>query len=327
MSKIIKWGSIEHMHNILRWLEGRKEAKSIIPPIVNYQPKIKLHGTNGGVQITPDGEVLPQGRRSLLSIQDDNAGFAKWVKSEEPFFKSVRGIHPLTIFGEWCGPGIQKGTAINQIPKKIFAIFAIRIEDKMIVDPILIKERLVAPPESIRVIPWLKTTFVIDWNDREDTKIKADSINRLVEEVERSDPWVRVEFGIEGTGEGIVLYPILGPLPKAEEVKSLMFKAKGEKHKVIKTKKSAQIDPEVAKSIDEFVDMFVTPTRLDQALEEGCGGKVDTKLTGDFLKWIHKDILKESESELNVSGLKWKQVVKPISQKSVKWYQERVKEI
>jgi len=73
--------------------------------------------------------------------------------------------------------------------------------------------------------------------------------------------------------------------------------------------------------------MFVTPVRLEQGLQEGCDSKIDMKLMGSFIKWVSKDVLKESTAELEASGLKWKQVAKPISYRAVRWYQEKVEEI
>lgn len=33
-------------------------------------------------------------------------------------------------------------------------------------------------------------------------------MNRLVEAVDTEDPWVKETFGVSGTGEGIVWYPV-----------------------------------------------------------------------------------------------------------------------
>lgn len=327
--KAIKWGDIESMHNVLRWLEGAKEALGKVPPTVVYKAKVKLHGTNAGVQVHPDRTIVAQSRTNVLTPKDDNMGFAKWVATDEiqEFFKGFSKMIPqgCVVYGEWCGPGVQKGTAVNQIPEKVFAIFAVRSDDDLKVHPVNIELLVEGFPDRVKVIPWLPFELTIDWNDREQVKRVSDIISNIVYEVEARDPWVADNFGIEGMGEGIVLYP-LGMLSR-DQVMRYMFKAKGEKHQVVRAKKPAQVDPEVAKSVEEFVELFVTPARLEQGFQEGCGGVVDTRLTGSFIKWISMDVLKESVAELEAAGLEWKQVAKAVNQRAAKWYQEKVKEI
>jgi hypothetical protein len=36
----------------------------------------------------------------------------------------------------------------------------------------------------------------------------VDEMNRLVEAVDTEDPWVKETFGVTGTGEGVVWYPV-----------------------------------------------------------------------------------------------------------------------
>jgi hypothetical protein len=105
-----------------------------------------------------------------------------------------------------------------------------------------------------------------------------------------------------------------------------MFKAKGEKHKVVKTKEAVQVDPEVAKSIGDFVTMFVTEARCEQGLN-AIGNVLDMKKTGDFLKWLSQDVLKESTAELEASQLTWEQVQKAVQVAGREWYSRKVKTI
>ena len=121
----IKWTSIELLHNVKRELDARNQAFQL-----TYRAKVKLHGTNAGVQITPSGEIAAQKRTGVLRVFDplndpfkkrtqvitseaDNAGFAAWVEKNGSYFSQLKGNSHLTIFGEWCGSGIQKGVAIS----------------------------------------------------------------------------------------------------------------------------------------------------------------------------------------------------------------------
>lgn len=58
-------------------------------PVVTYRAKIKLHGTNAGIQITPEGEVAAQKRSQIINSQNDNAGFATWVAKNIKYFERL----------------------------------------------------------------------------------------------------------------------------------------------------------------------------------------------------------------------------------------------
>ncbi len=48
----VSWSSIELLHNCVRTLE-HLAGQGQTPPVVEYRAKVKLHGTNCAVQITP----------------------------------------------------------------------------------------------------------------------------------------------------------------------------------------------------------------------------------------------------------------------------------
>lgn len=66
----------------------------------------KIDGTNAAVGILEDGFVYAQSRKRIISLDSDNAGFARWVheNSEALFTALGPGLH----FGEWWGQGIQR---------------------------------------------------------------------------------------------------------------------------------------------------------------------------------------------------------------------------
>jgi tRNA-binding EMAP/Myf-like protein len=119
-----KWTSIELLHNVKRNLDILGDAVTI-----TYRAKIKLHGTNAAVQITTEGRVAAQKRSQIITPKSDNAGFAAWVENNLEYFSALKTTENITIFGEWCGSNIQKGVAISQLNRKVFAVFAIQIGD------------------------------------------------------------------------------------------------------------------------------------------------------------------------------------------------------
>lgn len=344
-----KWTSIGGFHNVRKTLDSYDLHEGPI----TYRGKVKLHGTNAGVTITPDREVFAQSRTTVLTATDDNAGFAKWVESNIDYWKQLAlSTELVTVYGEWCGPGIQKNTAINNIDEKAFAVFAIQIGESImddngqqhamiIVKPEHIHDMLslfVYAPENVYALPWYGEEITLDYADVESLKIAVDSMNAAVESIETVDPWVKETFGVEGIGEGIVYYPIsfaetisvpawwAGALDRWH-LSTFMFKAKGDKHKVTKQKKAVQIDPEVATSIDEFVDLVLPDARLEQGVEEACAGKFEHRFIGSFIKWVNVDVLKENLDELEASKLEWKQVVKNVSNTARNWYIAKIEEL
>ena len=319
-----KWTSIELLYNVRRNLDILDSKIKI-----TYRAKIKLHGTNAGVQVTTDGRVVAQKRSEIISPQSDNAGFAAWVETNSDYFSDLKTTENITIFGEWCGRGIQKGVAISQLDKKIFAVFAIQFGDDLVtprkleIRPNKISEFL-PQHKDIFVLPFYGKPINIDFGDREQIKSVAETINKMVEDIEKIDPWVKDTFGIEGIGEGLVMYPETEKLIERVSYTQYIFKAKGLKHQTVKSKKAVSIDPEKVKTIAEFVDLFVTESRLEQSLTEACNGELDMKKMGDFLKWLVNDVQKESVAELEVAGLTWKEVSKYVMTSGRKWYQDKV---
>jgi hypothetical protein len=77
----------------------------------------KIDGTNAQVVVTPEGEVFAASRTRYITPEDDNAGFARWVKEHE---EELRQLGPGQHFGEWWGQGIQRRYDLHE---KRFSLF------------------------------------------------------------------------------------------------------------------------------------------------------------------------------------------------------------
>lgn len=325
--QIQSWPSIELLYNLRRSLELLGET-----PKITYRAKIKLDGTNGGVQIFSDGRVAVQSRSQIITPGNDNLGFAAWVSQNIDVFTALASAEHVTVFGEWCGKGIQKRTAVSECDRKIFAVFAVQFGGdygklaKLEIRPDKIADFLPKHPD-IFVLPFYGEPIVLDFADRTQLESAVEILNHMVNTVETVDPWVKETFGIEGIGEGLVMFPESNELAERLSYAELLFKAKGEKHQAVKTKQPVQIDPEVAQSIDDFVNLFVTPARLEQGVTQvGCG-QFEVDKIGAFLKWFNADVQKESVAELEVAQLTWKDVNKAVMNAAKKWYQEQAKSL
>lgn len=340
---VVPWTEIESFHNVRKYTQAHPEILNG-NPVVKYRAKVKLHGTNAGIQIHMNGKVVPQSRTAELVDGADNAGFAKWVKANEEKWSTLATYTgcDFVIFGEWCGPGVQKGVAISEIPKKVFAVFAIRnIDESTIFSNLLMPvpellADLVKDIPDTYVLPWHNTEIEVDWSASAEELTKVvDNINEWVMAVEKNDPWVEETFNVKGTGEGLVFYPQSADHLGLKSFNDLVFKAKGEKHKNIKTAAPAQVNAESAASIDQFVDMVLTEARLEQGagavmpdvlLVGNTPGLVfDMKNIGKFLAWIVADVQKETQDELEASGLTWNQVSKAVGNKARAWYLAKAK--
>jgi hypothetical protein len=104
-----------------------KEKTSMIP--FEAFPKIprlvreiviteKIDGTNACIHVAEDGTVLAGSRSRWITPEDDNFGFARWVKANEEALRSGLGLG--THYGEWWGAGIQRRYGLTE---KRFSLF------------------------------------------------------------------------------------------------------------------------------------------------------------------------------------------------------------
>jgi hypothetical protein len=320
----VAWSSIELLHNVVRTLGHLHELGRPLP-VVEYRAKVKLHGSNCAVQIT-DAGIVAQSRTSLLSPESDYKGFAAWAHRHEAY---LRALAPgMVVFGEWCGPGVEKGMAISAAKTKLFVVFGIQLGGRIAYEPDELRTLLpeAGAPAELHVLPWEGESIRIDFASRPALEAAAEALSARVAEIEREDPWAKRVLGIAGLGEGLVLYPVSvdGAPPPAdpEGLAQLMFKAKGEKHRTAGAKTAVVVDAAVAASVDEFVALMLTEARLAQGAAAVCGDAAarDPKMTGKFLDWIAADVRKESVAELEASGLTFAQVEKAIRARARAWY-------
>lgn len=292
--------------------EGREPAKR------KYRGTIKLHGTNAGVTMKCSQESMDmvfQSRNRILALGDDNAGFvAHFSEPANEFALQMTMLeighnndidtyaHDITVFGEWCGQGIQKGVAISELPK-MFVIFAAYANGRWL-DPSCMAQ----PKASIYCVNSFPTWEIeIDFARPE---IAQNEMVAITEDVERCCPFGKM-FGVEGVGEGVVWSPADG-----DQSSDFWFKVKGEKHSSSKVAKLAAVDVEVVRAKDELVQKLVTESRLEQMLKVHVE---ENKLTlemrdiGSFLRSVIGDIAKEETDTIEASGFVVKDLGKPIS--------------
>ncbi len=349
MTAHVSWTEIPNFSTLLKTWEAYPHTRGGQDTIV-YRAKVKLHGSCAGIRIDSDGTVTAFSRTAVLTEKDDLKGFCKWVMAQkEKWAELAQGILPdnsIVILGEWCGPGVIKGsTAISKTEKKIFAIFAVRAFDKNTKTESEEEDDLgevyVTPDALIRfaatndsyILPWYTDAsgeskkYLIDVKNVDKLQSELDRLNEDVLAIEQNDPWVEETFGVKGGGEGLVLYPIYHKVGDYKTFTNLVFKAKGEKHQVIVKAKPAQIAPETAESAKAFAAMVLPEARLQQGADSvhKDGVNFSMKFLGDFLTWIKKDVVKECQNEMAASNLEEKVALRECETLARNWYIAKAK--
>lgn len=329
---MIKFSHIEQLHDVVRIVAKRREAGLSIERIA-YRGRIKLHGSNASVVCEGD-RLLPQSRNRELTLDDDNLGFAAFALAPTQA-QAIRTLalelraavelphdRPLVLFGEWIGPGIQRGVAVSKLPARQWVLFAVATLDdgavhKRYFEVPCLGERLAeAAIYSIADAP--QWHVELDFDDREALERAAASIDEATLEVERGCPWA-ARFGIHGVGEGLVWHPLGEHFGDSE----LLFKSKGEQHQVVRrSKPHVAIDPERLASVEAFVDYAVTEPRLAQGLEvlRERGLELEMRNLGVFLKWVGGDVQRECATELEANNLEWKAVARAVNERAKAWF-------
>jgi len=78
----------------------------------------KIDGTNACIVVDEDGSVRAQSRTQIITPDDDNFGFARWVHDNVEALRAALG--PGHHFGEWWGLGIQRNYGLTE---KRFSLF------------------------------------------------------------------------------------------------------------------------------------------------------------------------------------------------------------
>ena len=325
----IKYESIEQFKNVLHDL---KEANITN---IDFEGTVKLHGTNAAVCYNKDVDMYVQSRSSVISVQNDNAGFAAFVEKRKKIFMELIQMieekyrvdtsqNTICIYGEFCGGNIQKGVAIQKLPK-CFVIFDAKIcsmrSTKQEWLDISTKNKknnkciFSDPTELIYNIHDFKTyKFSLDMSDLNKMQ---DFLETCTQEVEDCCPFAH-QLGVDGVGEGIVWRSLNSKTDR------IIFKTKGTLHQVTKEKTVVPVNTEKVASANEFVEKVCTLNRFNQAIESLYKSNPESPLykkepelkhCSNLLEWIKNDILKEEKELMSASNLNEKMFTGPLAKK------------
>jgi len=281
-------------------------------PKIKFTGTVKVHGTNAGITRTPDGKILAQSRTRTLIAPLDNDGFRVFVEKlpdelvVELFARADAQVFaagldpavvPVTIFGEWAGKGIQSGVAVSKVDK-FFYIFALRAGEKFLPFDVLGE----APEHRVfnSKIGFPVWEVEVDFNDQVAIATAQNKFVELTDSVEKVCP-VGLRFGENSTGEGIVW---------SCDDDRLTFKVKGKEHSSSHVTELAAADVEKIANAQAFVASVVSDSRVEQAIRVAKeeGKVIDRKITGDIVRWVVNDVLKEESDTISANALDVKAV-------------------
>lgn len=344
MKKLIKYPSTEHFKNVVANVnrhynlvgldETGKEIYdlSLPKPVIRFKYTTKIHGSNDGVSYNNIAGFWIQSRENIITIANDNAGFAFFVESnKEVFMALIKQVaekenidldtNTITIYGEWAGKGVQGGVGVSKIPKSSFT-FGVKVSPIPLT--IMTEEESVIWQKE-KPSYWVDYTYLrsnenriyniddfgvgyidIDFNM---PQLSQNELIRITVDIENECP-VAKHFGFPNEiGEGIVLVG-------EHNGQRYLFKSKGEKHSSSKVKTLNSVDVEQLNSIVEFIEYTVTENRFNQALQNVFPNDAphDIKKLGDVIRWVVNDIIKEEMDTMVAAGLEPKQVNGKISE-------------
>lgn len=336
-----KYTHVDAFYQIVRYVENIRGR--VAPPYcdmfttpVLFRGTVKLHGSNSGVACL-NGSIQAQSRNRIISAEDDNMGFGAFVQEKSQAIASIerdlRAQHQidpaqkLVLYGEWIGPGIQNGMAINKLPEKQWVIFAVKAisdegeddEGGSYLDIVPRLHDLYAEERIHSVYDALTYELEVDFSSQQSKEAAAEYFESITQKVEDSCPWGK-RFGIDGMGEGVVWIPVGEHWGDSE----LFWKSKGPKHKQVKRAKRnlPPLDPEVVKSTTAFLEFAVTENRLKQGVDylREMGHPLESRSIPHYIKWVGQDVKRECSLELKDNELDWKQVSKAVNRKALDYF-------
>jgi hypothetical protein len=286
----------------------------------------KIHGTNAGIGYNLfTGEIHFQSRNNVIAVGNDNAGFAAWAETKHDIFQGYfkficdfakeeiekfRSTH-LYIYGEWAGGNIQGDKSACSKHEKVFIVFDVKLRnasasegepEECYLDIKSIMEDLSDPDEGIYPVSehrkWVKE---LDFNDPEPFLL---SVEEDLLALEKNSIFGEVVLGIpNNVGEGFV-YKFVHNFTEH------VFKIKGGEHAARATKiPKMSLTPAELESRKGMAFQVTPEWRLSQMFDQVFVDEAPTmRKTGDFIKAVMQDIIKEESNVIADAGYTMKDI-------------------
>ena len=310
--KIQTFGKIRRARDMMKFA-ARRGIKS-----ASFTGTVKLHGSNAGIRFERDSQRgVPQSRRQVLADGLGLAGFgvfanlpavqAEMGRLAEAVLWAFPKHDAVTFYGEWCGGNVQKGVALNQLPKQwVVYDYTVTIgsqgEDTR---HLPFGSRFSADLSAIglrSIVEAPKAHVDVDFTDAESLRQFKAFVEDITFDWTAECPWGKIN-GVTGLGEGAV-WTADGELYHHRDMR---FKSKGEaftgrNHKVRIKKDEGPIAAHMIE-MTEFLQQVAHPRRLEQMVFEVTDGSPDDlemRHIGAAIKWLLKDVRDEDAEALAI---------------------------
>ena len=296
--------SIEQFKNCVKSVRDYARKTETPLPKLSFTGTVKLHGTNAGIALH-NGEHTFLSHKRVICVGDDNYGFSAWATERLGHLPIENGA---TIYGEFCGSGIQKGVAISTLPKMFIAFGYKDAEGNWLDVPNFTEEANGLGLWGIKQF----ANFHIDI-DFSCPELAINVLTKITEDVEQECP-VGKYFGVSGIGEGVVWV--------CDTIPGLRFKVKGEKHSSSNVKVLVPVDVERIASLNELVQSILSENRMRQMYDEMIAeyGEFGNEKLGEFLKRCITDCIKEESDTILSSGFEIKDFSKKAPDVAKAWF-------
>lgn len=327
---------IRQYHQVIRHLKlhhqyvGKDEDgepifdSNIKLPVVEFIGYEKHHGTNASIVFSHDGSFYCQSRENIVTEERDNAGFAHWVHKEGyKIFDQIKHHFDgwdgyVVLYGEFAGGSIQKGVALNQLPK-MFIVFGMKKvciidpDNNEWVDSSYVKDHSISVYNATESPSY---TIQVDL-ERPDKAIEQ--MNSWVDEIDKESPFAK-NLGVSGVGEGLVFRV------KNQYSFDRAFKVKGSSHSKSKIKKLPTVDVQKMDSIQQAVETHCNEDRMEQIYDKIVLSEADKvpQNIGNFIRLLIEDCWEEEGDSVRASDITRKEFSAAASKKAAKWFQEKI---
>jgi len=300
----IKFPKIPRLYNLVKEIQYYADNNQESYPVLNFLGTTKLHGTNAAIIRDTNGRFLYQSRKKMITPVRDNAGFAEWCFEIQSFvwheiFDEIEfalGLrHQSTnvrIFGEFVGPRINSGVAVNKLPKSFFIFGA--YTDALGWADSAVFNHLESEEDSIYNIHHFKQWQVsVDFNNPQQAQ---KTIAELTETVGDKCP-VCADLGITGTGEGIVWQCT------DDGYSDIKFKSVSETYAEVKSTPKEKVIKDKT-PFEIHVNSCITEARLNKVIEKMReeGIELIPQNTRTAMTYMAEDIWEEEHMILEELG-------------------------
>lgn len=268
------------------YLHVERLGKTEVDNILNGEVKItaKLDGCNSCVWADEDSRMRYGSRKREISIEDDNAGFAAWMKSDAEeaalLIRFCQANPNMIVYGEW---GVSKVGAIKKYTKE--AVNKLWIFD-------------IYSREEERYLTWDEFNAALIMYDLIDYRVKllATLTNPTLDDI------IKVAnentFLLEGTdtlGEGVVIRRdnYVNCYGRYAVAKYVREDFRPDTPKVKRIVQAGEVE-------QDFINRYLTQSELEKAKAKtalACGKEYvpgNGKFIGMFLNLLWKDALEEN---------------------------------